>query len=432
MTGNKSLLYWINMRKVLSFLLIGLFGLMILPKTILAKQYDNLIELPLDDAQQQELLEIEESTGEVLGETIVEDVAMVENKGPHFYFGEEVVIDEDLMGDVYVAGGSVEVNGTIDGDLMVVGGTVTLNGNVIQDIRAGGGTILVNGVVGQNLTIGGGTVMFGPSVMVGNSIVAGAGEISLNGEVLGKVLLGGGAAKIAGNYGSDVSAQVDTIEVAPGVVIAGSLMAEAQTDAQISTEADIQGDSLVSVTPVEERERRSDDKMESVGGVLVKATLVEFMMKLMMGVISGSLLIYFLPKFALQLSDKVISSPMSNLGWGFVYLFLTPIVILLTMVSIVALPVSGVIALFYIFTFIIAKWVSAYAIGVKLAQNLNVKALENKYLGFAMGMLILNAVRFVPVLGWIVETIAFLIGMGAIFSMVKTNILSKKPKKIKD
>lgn len=429
MTSNKSLLYWINMRKILSFFLIGLFGLMILPKTISAKQYDNLIDLPLDDAQQQELLQLEETPGEVLGTTIVEDVAMDQDRGPHFYFGENVTLNDNLLGDVYVAGGNVEVNGDIDGDLLIAGGTVVLNGDVTQDIRAGGGTILVNGVVGQNLTLGGGSVVFGSGAMVGNSIVAGAGEISLNGEVLGRVLLGGGAAKLAGNYGSDVRAQVDTINVAPGVVIAGSLMAEAQTDAQVSTEADIQGENLVSVTPAKEKDRLSEDKMEAVGGVLVKATLVEFMMKLMMGIVSGGLLIYFLPKLVVQLSNSVITSPMSNLGWGFVYLFLTPIVILLTIVSIVALPIAGAITLFYIFTFIVAKWVSAYAIGVKLAVNLKLKALENKYLGFAVGLFILSAVGFIPVLGWLVESFAFFIGLGAIFTMLKSTVLSKKSRK---
>jgi len=120
---------------------------------------------------------------------------------------------------------------------------------------------------------------------------------------------------------------------------------------------------------------------------------------------------------------------MANVGWGFAYLFLTPIVILLAMVSIVALPIAGVIGLFYIFTIIVAKWVSAYAIGVKLAENMKIKALENKYLGFAVGMLILSAIGFVPILGWLIKSVAFFIGIGAIFSIVKVNILTRKKTK---
>ncbi|MDH5532896.1 MAG: hypothetical protein OEX81_00515 [Candidatus Pacebacteria bacterium] len=422
------------MRKVISVFLIGLFGLMILPKSVLAKQYDNLITLPVDEAQEQEIqamdtsFVLEETDGEVLGtvqNAIVEDVDM----GPHFYFGEDITVDEDLVGDVYVAGGTVVVNGMIDGDLMVAGGTVTLNGDVSQDVRAAGGTLMVNGMIGENLSIAGGTILFSSESKVGNSIVAAGGEVSLDGEVLGRVFLGGGAAKLAGSYGSDVNAQADTIQVAPGVVIAGSLIAEAGIKVDVSEEAEVMGEKMVSITPVEGRKDLSDEKMKSVGGVLVKATLVEFFMKLAMAVVSGGLVIYFMPKLVEQVSKTVLDAPLANAGWGLVYLFITPIVILLAMISIVALPIAGIITLVYLLSFIVAKWAVAYAVGIKLAKNLKVKALENKYLGFAVGMLVINAVGFVPVLGWLVKTIVFFIGMGAIFSLIKLNVLSKSARK---
>jgi hypothetical protein len=422
------------MKKFISFLFVGLLGLIILPKTIFAMQYDNLIELPVDDAQQQELeaLEVSEliwqdTQGEILGVAVNTVMDEDIDYGPHFYFGEELTVEDDLVGDVYVAGGNVRVNGVIDGDLMVAGGTVTLNGEVTQDVRVAGGEIYVNGIIGDNLTIAGGSIQFSPEAMVGNSIVAGGGNVNLDGETVGRVLLGGGAAQIAGKYGSDVNAQADTISILPGVVIDGSLIADAGLKADVSDEAEIMGEQLVTITPVEERERVvKEAKMKSVGGLLVKATLIEFFMKLAMGIVSGSILIYFLPKFVEQVSKGVLEVPVANAGWGLVYLFITPIVILLSMISIVALPVAGIITLVYILSIIIAQWTVAYALGIKLAKNLKVKAFENKYLGFAVGLLVLNAVGFVPILGWLVKMIAFFIGMGAIFSIIRTNILTKK------
>lgn len=426
------------MRKVILFFLITLFGLMILPKSVLAKQYDNLITLPIDEAQAQEFEEMESDRFAFLNDELEEEVLgtasdlMVDEDvdlGPHFFFGEETTLDEDLVGDVYVAGGNVVINGTIDGDLLVAGGTVTLNGEVTHDVRAVGGSIFVNGIIGDNLTIFGGSVLFDSKSTVGNSIVAGGGEVSIDGEVMGRVFLGGGAAKLAGTYGSDVNAQADTIKIAPGVVIAGSLIADAAMEVDISDEAEVMGEKMVTVTPKEERRGSSKEKMDSVGGVLVKATLVEFFMKLAMAVVSGGLVIYFMPKLVNQVSQRVLEAPMANAGWGLVYLFMTPIIILLLMISIVALPVAGIVTLVYLLTFIVAKWVVAYAVGVKLAKNLKVKALENKYLGFAVGMLVLNAVGFVPILGWLVKAVAFFVGMGAIFHMIKVNILSKKSRK---
>lgn len=415
------------MRKILASFFIGLFGLVILPNTVLASQYDNLIELPVDQAQE-ELFE--EDQGEVLGAMeMVDEISDLDvDAGPHFYFGEDVTVDEDLVGDVYVAGGNVEVNGMIDGDLLVAGGNVMINGEVTQDVRAAGGSVYINGLIGQNLSVAGGSILFDSQAMVGNSIVAGGGQISLDGEVLGRVMLGGGAARIAGNYGSDVNAQAETIEVAPGVVIAGSLMADAYTDVQVAEDVEVMGERVVTVTPEEEKKRVDSGKMESVGGVLVKASLGEFIVKLLMGVVSGSILLYFIPKFAGRLSKQAIESTMANIGWGLVYIIIAPIVILLALVSIVGIPLAGLMTLFYILTFATAKWVSAYAVGQKLAENLKIKALENKYLTFAVGLLVLNAVGYVPIIGWLVKMIAVLVGMGAIFTIFKTDVLSRKKK----
>lgn len=414
------------MRNILFLFFISLFGLVILPKTVLASQYDNLIELPVDEAQESFL---QENEGEVLGAMeMVEDFEKTEDMGPHFYFGEDVSIYEDLTGDVYVAGGSVEVNGMIDGDLLVAGGTVMINGEVSQDVRAAGGNVFIKGLIGQNLTVAGGTVFFDPDTMVGNSIVAGAGEISVDGEVLGRVLLGGGAAKIAGNYGSDVNAQADTIKVSPGVVIAGSLIADAHTDAQVADDAEILGERMVTVTPEEERRKVDSNKMEAMGGVLVKASFGEFVVKLLMGIVSGSIVLYFVPKFAQRLSKQATTKTMASLGWGFVFLIITPMAILLALVSIVGIPLACLMTLFYLVTFATAKWVSAYAIGQKLVENLNIKMTENKYVVFALGLLILNGVGYVPILGWLVQMIAFLVGMGAIFTIFKMDVLSRRKK----
>jgi hypothetical protein len=427
----KTLLYWINMRKIISLLFIVLLSFAIFPREVSAEQYDNLVSLPADEAQQQEL-ELQAAQGEVLGtnsEVMAEENAISEENGPHFYFGETIVLDENLVGDVYVAGGTVEVNGVIDGDLLIAGGTVTLNGEVTDDVRAAGGTVFINGIIGGNLTLGAGSALFDDETRVGNSIVAGAGEISLNGETIGKVLLGGGAAKIAGTYGSDVTAQADTIRVMPGVVINGSLLADAYTQAEVSDEAAISGEKQVTVTPAEEKQAARENKMDTVGGVLVKATLAEFMAMLVMGIVSGSVFLYFVPKLAQQLADKALNTPVVSAGWGFVYLFLTPIMILITMVSVIALPVAGIVGLFYLISMIGAGWVSAYAVGQKLVANLKVKQLDNKYLTFALGLFVLNAIGFVPVIGWLVKMVAFFVGLGAIFMVIKNTVLSRKASK---
>lgn len=415
------------MRKIVSVFVLTLLGLSLATSSIHAEQYDNLVQLPLD--QNQADVMDDANVGDILGTqtTALVDEDVTLDNGPHFFYGEDQVVDENLVGDVYVFAGKAVINGDVDGDLMIFGGTVTLNGNVTQDVRAGAGTIYVNGNVGQNLTVGAGQVYFGEKAVIGNSVVAAGGEVSLDGETMGKVLLGGGAARLAGKYGSDVHAQADTFKVMPGVVVAGSLIADAYTSAEVAPDAQVMKESMVKVVPPEEQHRPSkEEKMKSVGGVLVNAAMVEFLIKLMIGFVSGSVLIYFLPKFVKAATHQTLIAPAANFGWGLIYLFMTPIVILLTLVSVVAMPISGLIVLVYLGSMMVASTLVAIALGDKLVHGANVKMFKNPYLSFGVGLLVLRLVCFLPLLGWMVGFVSFTIGMGALFILMKSYLAERK------
>jgi hypothetical protein len=172
----------------------------------------------------------------------------------------------------------------------------------------------------------------------------------------------------------------------------------------------------VKVTPEEAKPARSE-KMESVGGLLVKATLIEILFGLAMSFFSGSLLIYLLPKLVENAKKPVFVSPMSLFGYGFAYIFLTPILIMLVMASIIGLPIAGIMLLIYLLSMIVAGWIVAAAVGERLAHKMKSKALSGKYLSFGLGLVVLKLVGFVPV---------FVIGMGVIFSLISNNVFRKK------
>jgi hypothetical protein len=420
------------MKKLSLALLIGLFGLILMPKTIVqAEQFDNLVQLPIDSAQEAEIDlilegEVDETpeAGVVLG---VQKEMVSENKGPHFRFGETIVINEDLTGDVYTAGGTVRVEGKIDGDLLIAGGTVILNGEVTGDVRAGAGNIILNGIIGQNLTVGGGSVVFSSGAEVGNSIVAGAGTIDIAGSVMGNVWLGSGAAKLEGDFGGDVNVQADALEIAPGVMIGGSLMTETAQEVMVDA-TQIGGEKKLTLIPerqVKERKDRSR-KMDSVGGVLVKAAAVGFLFQFIMTLVSGSIVLYLVSKLASKLGDQVLENPLANLGWGFAYLILAPIAILLTISTVVALPIGFLMFGLYVLSLCLSKWVVAIAVGKKIKTQFKIKALSNQYLSFGTGLLVLSIAYAVPLAGGFIQLIALLLGMGVIFGLIKKTFFFKR------
>lgn len=91
---------------------------------------------------------------------------------------EDVVITENISGDLVVAGGTVEVKANVAGDVLVAGGAVQIDGNVTGDVTAAGGYIVINGDVAGDVRAFGGEVYVNSKVVTGDLLVA-AGSTQL-------------------------------------------------------------------------------------------------------------------------------------------------------------------------------------------------------------------------------------------------------------
>ena len=331
--------------------------------------------------------------------------------GPHFRFGETVVITDDLVGDVYVGAGTVIVENKIEGDLLVGGGTVTLNGEVTEDVRVGGGTLILNGVVGQDVTAGGGSVTFGPASEVGGSVVTGAGMAVFNGEVAGDVWSGAGAAQLAGDFGQDVTLETGELQVLSNAVIGGDLTANYEERATVSDEAQIMGEQSVEKLYRTEKAERARDRAAGVGRSMNQ---VRSTMSLLLGLVSGLVLMYLFPKVTDAVTDKALKKPFTSLGWGFVKLLVLPITMVILMVTVLGIPLAFMILLGFAAGMIMATWVAGKALGEKVYQESKLSFLKNRYLQFVVGLSLIQLLGLLPLVGWLIKLIAFLIGFGAL------------------
>ncbi|HEX6892825.1 MAG TPA: hypothetical protein VF141_19085, partial [Chryseolinea sp.] len=120
--------------------------------------------------------------------------------------GEDVVIDDIVNGDLYIAGGTVTINAPVNGDLVVAGGTIVVNDSISQDILAAGGDITINGFVGDDVRSAGGKIRL--SSRVAGDFVVGGGEINIDGRsvILGNLLSGGGKTTLDGTVQGNVKA----------------------------------------------------------------------------------------------------------------------------------------------------------------------------------------------------------------------------------
>ncbi len=343
--------------------------------------------------------------------------------GPHFRAGESVVLTEDLVGDVYVGGATVMVEGKIDGDLIVGGGTVTLNGEVTEDIRVGGGNVVLNGTVGQDVTAGGGSITFGPASNVMGSVLAGGGMVVYNGDVMGDVWTGAGAVQMAGDFGQDVKVEADGIQVLSNTTVGGDLVANYGEESQVSEQAQISGETNINQVY---RSYKAEEKMAKIDGYGKDMNNVGAVFSLILGLVSGLVLMYLFPKATDEMSANAMKNPLPSMGWGALKLFLGPLVIILLMVTVIGMPLAFLMLMGYIVSWMVACWISGKALGEKIYKESKAKWFKDRYLQFIIGLALIKLLSVLPVVGWLVKLTAFLIGFGAIARWFKGKMKPKK------
>lgn len=350
---------------------------------------------------------------------------------PKIFAQEDLVIEEDIEGDLYAFGSNVQIDGNVTGDVIAAGANVIINGNISDDLRVAGAKVIINGQVGKNVTVGAAELTFGEMSRVNGSVIAGAGDSMFSGEINGKLWLGSGNAILAGNFNNDVEVSADNLTSRPSTYIVGDLKARVgaeSTDDASLTQDQVAGKIDISRQPVEESApKKVKVDSQKVGSALIMAEIVKIVFKFITGMIVGSLALYFLPQVSKKVVSNLTVNPFASLGYGFAALILTPIAAILLMVMVVTLPL-GIFSLFiYVMMLMAAKWVSAKALGTWMAKLVDEKWLKNDYVQLALGLFILFAFGAIPVLGWAVKAVALFLGTGALTNLLVES-LSKRGK----
>ncbi len=353
---------------------------------------------------------------------MVESEGRVE--GPHFRFDSTVVISENLSGDVYAAGEKVVINSDIDGDLMVAGKDVIINGNVSQDVRAAGMNVTINGVVGGNVSVAGATVDFGPQSQVMGSMIGGMQSAQLNGQVRGNVYMAAEDYDVNGEFNQDVMMHAGRLNLMKGAHIKGNLTAKLESpEAQVvNDQAQIDGQKDIQTYVAPERNRERDRQASQAWTGIKTSGLV---MSLIVGFITAAVLLYLFPQAFRLLSSEVQTNTMGSLGWGFAYTILAPIAMILLAVTLVGLPLAGLLLVTYILSCVFAHWVVSLAVGQAIFKKYKFSWLKNQYAQLFGGLLVLGVIGLIPVVGWWVQLVVFFIGMGAIYLTFKNSIRKK-------
>lgn len=370
------------------------------------------------------------------------------------YLGEEVlVVQNPISNDVYAAGNKVVFQERVNGDLVTAGADITISNRVDEDIMAAGGKVRIRGTVGDDVRVAGGDIEIGQSVTgdvivfggsveildgvtIGGDLVVTGGEVHLAGIVRGRTIVNAGVLYMTGTT-SDVDFQGGTLHL--GGVINGNLQSVSE-DIVVSSSTTVSGnveywsnqgevalEDVVSgtVTFTEELRPYSERQVRSAKAGLAGLLAAVFAGGILFSLLSTLLVIIvfvFMTKSYFNDAVKVLKKePWMNALYGLLYFVVTPILAALLFVTVIGIPLGAALLALYIVTVLFAKPMSAILL-VKYWEVLRkpkvkkkLKPLTNWQVVFlSLGVyVLLKIVGAIPLLGWIVVTVAVCAAYGA-------------------
>jgi cytoskeletal protein CcmA (bactofilin family) len=329
------------------------------------------------------------------GETIADDL---------YAFGGTVSILGTVRGDVVAFGGTIIIDGNVTDDLIAAGGTVTVRGQVGGTVRVGSGRLVIDGSVGGDVVAGSGDVSLSSTGRIGRDLVAGSGSVSVAGQVARHVLVGSDGLTLAGAVGGNVDARVQTLVLADGASVQGSVTYTSAREATIDPGAEVGGGV----------ERRAPPPVTERPGEA--ATPVLDWLRGLVGFLAlGLLFVLLLPGLARRSREALTRSPLPSLAYGLAVLVGLPLLAIL--VFAVGALVGGwwlglILLALYGIALLVSIPVAALYIGSWVLGRAG-RPMAPAW-GVAAGTAILLLVGLVPVLGGFVLFVAILFGLGAL------------------
>lgn len=344
----------------------------------------------------------------------------------------EVAVSEAINNDVYLAGGSVSVSQPIDGDLLAAGGNIVLTSAVSQDVIFAGGNVNVLGEIGDDLRVIGGTVTIAKSVkddalvagglihilpeaVIGADVVGSGGRLVIDGTVNDDVLGEFEEVVINGTVISDVDVTVSTaLTLGPKAVIDGNLTYRAPKAAVVPETASVKGQ--VSFTPYEAG--LSFDR-----GLLAKVFGAGALIQLVALLIAGLIAAYAFRRGVSAGLEQAYSQFWPQLLRGLVVLIVAPIAGVVLLFTLIGWPIGAAILSAFGLLLVAAKVLAVILVGAFILKLLaKDKPLEVSWQSVVVGAVVLQIIKFAPVLGWLIGLIFLLVMLGVLTATIQQKL----------
>jgi len=296
-------------------------------------------------------------------------------------FGVETIVEvgEKIEGGLSAFGANIEIAGAVDGGLEAFGANIIVSGKNQGDFKFAGANVM------------------------------------LSGEFLDIVKGVSANLTISGEFENDLEVKAARIKIEPTAIIKGDLVYSAAIfDRKEGSQ--IMGEIVQLETEEGKAWTRNKSKQEKGPDYFEKGLF--WIISTMALIIVGLLINYFLPKTTEEIATTISDSTWKSLGIGLVFLIVTPLCIIISIVIAIGIP-AGILLLFLYITLI---YISRVYVGLWIGRKL-LGAIKESFTTlflwpFIAGTIITGILLFIPIIGWILRFFFILIGLGAMWQVL--------------
>lgn len=325
-----------------------------------------------------------------------------------FNAGDSINQTKEIEATNFTAGNNVKVSSKIDGANFVAGNNISLSSS--QDILfTAGNMINVESITTKDAFIAGSHIDIKNSTI--RDLYAAAEVINIDSNINRNVYAGGESITINSRIDGDIHLAAERITIGEDAVITGKLIYPEEAKISISDNAQVN-------TKKTYKSSTTKEPSSIIEKVMNKT--VPFISML----VTGLILIALNKRNTKQIEklEKSFSNLAKQFGIGLLFLIVVPIASIFAMITVIGIPLSIITLIVYGILIYLSIIPASYYLGNWLLKD----KIDNKYLIFAITLLVIYILKLLPIIAGTITLISLCIGLGIDIYLIKEHITTKK------
>ncbi len=343
--------------------------------------------------------------------------------------------DEVVEGNMYVVSNNITIEGVVNGDLIALAQNITVKGRVVGDIISASQNLNIEGEVSGNIRSIANTASLVNTTVKRNVNLVGTNIlISKNSNINWDALVLARVVEMRGTVQGSLHGVADKLLISGDVNKDVSFTINQNDDyyqgepIKITDDSNIKGDLNYSYN-----KNLNIDKSLIAGAINFNKKDIEndwqkniwnFIIAVFSALVVGLVFISISKKEMTIIQEKANSRYGKSLLIGLGILFLTPIVSIILMMTIIGIPLGFIMLILWFITLYFAQIMISLGLGKQIRERLFKAKKKNIMADLIIGITVLYLLFSIPIFGGVITFFSTLLGLGIIWRYKKFRISS--------